>query len=65
MRLPVPADVQCLLRRKELRWSVRTRDPKLAARRVLNATLAFHGLCDKLRRMKGGVMCGRPLFCKV
>lgn len=52
MRLPVPADVQCLLRRKELRWSVRTRDPKLAARRVLNATLAFHGLCDKLRRMK-------------
>ena len=65
VRLPVPADVQCLLRRKELRWSVRTRDPKLAARRVLNATLAFHGLCDKLRRMKGGVMCGRPLFCKV
>ena len=52
VRLPVPADVQCLLRRKELRWSVRTRDPKLAARRVLNATLAFHGLCDKLRRMK-------------
>lgn len=52
VRLPVPADVQCLLRRKELRWSVRTRDPKLAARRVLNATLAFHELCDKLRRMK-------------
>lgn len=52
VRFPVPADVQCLLRRKELRWSVKTRDPKLAARRVLNATLAFHGLCDKLRRMK-------------
>lgn len=52
VRLPVPVDLQGLLKRKELRWSVQTREPKLAARRALNATLAFHRLCDNLRLMK-------------
>jgi hypothetical protein len=52
VRLPVPVDLQASLDRKELRWSVRTGDRKLASRRVLVATLAFHHLCDKLRSMK-------------
>tara|TARA_R110002096_G_scaffold51665_18_gene135070 strand:+ start:76 stop:1788 length:1713 start_codon:yes stop_codon:yes gene_type:complete len=52
VRLPVPVDLQQVLDRKELRWSVRTREPKVAAKRALNATLAFQRLCDKLRLMK-------------
>ena len=52
VRLPVPVDVQPVLGRKELRWSVQTRVPSVAKERVLKATLAFRRLCDKLRHMK-------------
>ncbi len=52
VRLPVPIDLQERLGRKELRWSVQTRDPSIAKDRVLKATLAFRQLCDKLRCMK-------------
>lgn len=52
VRLPIPVDLQSILARKELRWSVRTREPSLAATRVLKTTLAFWQLCDKLRDMK-------------
>lgn len=52
VRLYVPVDLQPVLDRKELRWSVRTREPSVAKNRALNATLAFQRLCDKLRLMK-------------
>lgn len=52
VRLYVPVDLQPVLDRKELRWSVRTREPSVAKSRALNATLAFQRLCDKLRLMK-------------
>lgn len=52
LRIPVPVDLQELLGRKELRWSVQTRDPSVAKDRVLEATLAFRRFCDKLRSMK-------------
>lgn len=52
VRLPVPIDLQERLGRKELRWSVQTRDPSIAKDRVLKATLAFRQLCDKLRCMR-------------
>jgi integrase len=52
VRLPIPVELQACMDRRELRWSVRTGDRQLATRRVLNATLAFHHLCDKLRNMK-------------
>jgi integrase len=52
VRLYVPVDLQPVLDRKELRWSVRTREPSVAKTRALNATLAFQRLCDKLRLMK-------------
>ena len=51
VRLPVPADVQSKLHRKEFRWSVRTKDIKTATDRAVQATLAFRQLCDKVRRM--------------
>lgn len=52
VRLPVPVDIQTVLGRRELRWSVQTCEPAVAKDRVLIATLAFRRLCDKLRRMK-------------
>lgn len=52
VRLYVPVDLQRMLDRKELRWSVQTREPSVAKSRALNATLAFQHLCDKLRLMK-------------
>ncbi|ABI64450.1 MULTISPECIES: site-specific integrase [Maricaulis] len=52
VRLYVPVDLQSVLDRRELRWSVRTREPSVAKSRALNASLAFHRLCDKLRLMK-------------
>ena len=51
LRLPIPTELQVKLRRKELRWSLGTQDKHTAIRMSLQAALAFHDLCDSLRRM--------------
>ncbi len=51
LRLPIPSDLHCSFGRKELRWSLQTRDPKSARRRTLRATLFFQDLCSHIRRM--------------
>ncbi|WP_340693236.1 DUF6538 domain-containing protein [Hyphomonas sp.] len=52
LRLPVPKELHLKLRRKELRWTLGTEDKRKAIRMSLQAALAFHDLCDNLRRMK-------------
>lgn len=53
IRLPIPLKLQAAFDRKELRWSARTSDSRLASQRALEATLAFRRICDKLISMKG------------
>ena len=52
LRLPIPIDLQDKLKRKELRWSLRTDSRSVAAQKAFRATLVFVELCDSLRRME-------------
>lgn len=52
IRLPIPLKLQDAFDRKELRWSARTHDSRVASQRALEATLAFRRFCDKMIAMK-------------
>lgn len=51
LRLPIPVDLTSMLGRRELRWSLKTRDQRRAAQATLAATVAFRDFCAKMRRM--------------
>ncbi|GIK49272.1 MAG: hypothetical protein BroJett013_19690 [Alphaproteobacteria bacterium] len=51
LRLPIPGDLTPILGRRELRWSLRTRDRRRAGEATLAATVAFRQFCAKMRRM--------------
>lgn len=49
LRLPVPKALQSKLYRKELRWSLRTSEIRLARNKTFRAVLLFHELCHILQ----------------
>ena len=51
VRLPVPADLQAKIGRKELRWSLQSTDKRIAATRALKTSLTFRALCARVRLM--------------
>lgn len=51
LRIPVPIDLQPALKRKEIRWSLKTESRSMAAQRAFRAGLSFMELCDTLRKM--------------
>jgi integrase len=51
VRLPIPADIASILGRRELRWSLKTRDRHHAGQATLAATVAFREFCAKMRGM--------------
>lgn len=51
LRLPIPADLVSIIGRRELRWSLRTRDGRRAGQATLAATVAFREFCAKMRSM--------------
>ena len=48
LRLPVPLQLQDKLHRKEIRWSLKTRDLQIARRKVFRAVLLFDDICQKI-----------------
>lgn len=51
LRLPIPTDLHHRFGRKELRWSLHTREPRTAREKTMQAALHFSRLCDQIRRM--------------
>lgn len=51
LRLPIPTDLHRRFGKKELRWSLHTREPRIARQKTMQAALHFSRLCDQIRRM--------------
>ncbi|MEM9738744.1 MAG: DUF6538 domain-containing protein [Pseudomonadota bacterium] len=51
LRLSVPSDIQDRMGRKELRWSLQTKQKRLAEYRTWKAAVLFDDLCDSIRGM--------------
>ena len=49
LRIPIPKDLHAVFDRKELRWSLRTKERSQAENRALRARLVFLELCDSIR----------------
>ena len=52
LRFPIPKDLQRRFGRKELRWSLETKNLRMAELRVWRSAIFFDNLCSKVRIMK-------------